>query len=156
MSVLTGIQTGPRQLELPPNIPVFDSAGRYWTGEFLVADPELERMIQVVARERPDAVRPEELVLVEQVAEHALQLLLVENRQEPPALVADEPLVGRRHVRRRAPGWRFRNSAIISMSFGWRVATSPSNTVEAQSGSRPTIDRTFSRIDWPLGSRSRS
>ena len=24
----TGIQTGPRQLELPPNIPVFDSAGR--------------------------------------------------------------------------------------------------------------------------------
>jgi hypothetical protein len=24
----TGIQTGPRQFELPPNIPVFDSAGR--------------------------------------------------------------------------------------------------------------------------------
>jgi hypothetical protein len=24
----TGIQIGPRQLELPPNIPVFDSAGR--------------------------------------------------------------------------------------------------------------------------------
>ncbi len=24
----TGIQTGPRQLELPPNMPVFDSAGR--------------------------------------------------------------------------------------------------------------------------------
>ena len=23
-----GIQTGPRQLELPPNMPVFDSAGR--------------------------------------------------------------------------------------------------------------------------------
>ena len=31
MSTLTGIQTGPRQLELPPNIPVFDSAGRYCT-----------------------------------------------------------------------------------------------------------------------------
>ena len=25
---LTGIQIGPRQFELPPNIPVFDSAGR--------------------------------------------------------------------------------------------------------------------------------
>ena len=25
---LTGIQTGPRQLELPPNMPVSDSAGR--------------------------------------------------------------------------------------------------------------------------------
>ena len=28
---------------------------------------------------------------------------------------------------------------------------SPSNTVDAQSGSRPTIERTFSRIDWPFG-----
>ena len=27
MSTLTGIQIGPRQFELPPNIPVFDSAG---------------------------------------------------------------------------------------------------------------------------------
>ena len=27
-SPLTGIQIGPRQFELPPNIPVFDSAGR--------------------------------------------------------------------------------------------------------------------------------
>ena len=31
ISALTGIHTGPRQLELPPNMPVFDSAGRYWT-----------------------------------------------------------------------------------------------------------------------------
>ena len=31
MSALTGIHTGPRQFELPPNIPVFDSAGRYCT-----------------------------------------------------------------------------------------------------------------------------
>ena len=27
-STLTGIQIGPRQFELPPNIPVSDSAGR--------------------------------------------------------------------------------------------------------------------------------
>ena len=27
-SAFTGIQTGPRQLELPPNMPVSDSAGR--------------------------------------------------------------------------------------------------------------------------------
>ncbi len=31
MRALTGIQTGPRQFEFPPNIPVFDSAGRYVT-----------------------------------------------------------------------------------------------------------------------------
>ena len=30
-SRLTGNQTGPRQLELPPNMPVVDSAGSYWT-----------------------------------------------------------------------------------------------------------------------------
>ena len=29
--MLTGIQIGPRQLELPPNMPVSDSAGRYDT-----------------------------------------------------------------------------------------------------------------------------
>ena len=28
---LTGIQIGPRQFELPPNMPVSDSAGRYDT-----------------------------------------------------------------------------------------------------------------------------
>ncbi len=28
---LTGIQMGPRQFELPPNIPVSDSAGKYET-----------------------------------------------------------------------------------------------------------------------------
>ena len=31
MSTLTGTQTGPRQLELPPNMPVSDSAGKYPT-----------------------------------------------------------------------------------------------------------------------------
>ena len=28
IKAFTGIQIGPRQLELPPNMPVFDSAGR--------------------------------------------------------------------------------------------------------------------------------
>ena len=31
MSALIGAQIGPRQLELPPNMPVSDSAGRYPT-----------------------------------------------------------------------------------------------------------------------------
>ena len=42
----------------------------------LAADVEDERMVLVVARERADAVRAQELVLVEQVAEDALELLL--------------------------------------------------------------------------------
>jgi hypothetical protein len=28
ISPFTGIQMGPRQIELPPNMPVFDSAGK--------------------------------------------------------------------------------------------------------------------------------
>ena len=31
MRLLTGIQMGPRQLELPPNMPLSDSAGKYDT-----------------------------------------------------------------------------------------------------------------------------
>ena len=72
--MLTGIQTGPRQLEFPPNMPVSDSPGRYCTSYSCAADVEHERMLQVVARQRANAVRTEELVLVEQVAEHALEL----------------------------------------------------------------------------------
>ena len=48
MRTLTGIQTGPRQFELPPNIPVFDSAGRYDDAEVLAADVEMERVVLVV------------------------------------------------------------------------------------------------------------
>ena len=49
-------------------------------------------MILVVARERTNAVRSEELLLVEHVAEHSLQLVLVEDGEEPPLVEADEPL----------------------------------------------------------------
>ena len=53
-------------------------------------------------------------------------------------------------------GWRFWKSAISSISFGWRVTTSSSNTVLAQSGRSPTIERTFSRNASPSGSRRTS
>ena len=49
MSTLTGIQIGPRQLELPPNMPVFDSAGRYCTLYSLPGKVKRERMIEVIA-----------------------------------------------------------------------------------------------------------
>ena len=90
MSALTGIQTGPRQLEFPPNMPVFDSAGRYWTLNSSDPDPELEWMIEVVPRQRANPVRPQELILIEQVGQHPLQLLLGEERQQPPPFVPDK------------------------------------------------------------------
>ena len=42
-------------------------------------------MVEVVARERADAVGAQELVLVEQVGEDSPQLRLVEERREQPA-----------------------------------------------------------------------
>src|SRR6202043_763679 len=57
-----------------------------------------ERMFEVIARERTNAVRTEELVLVEQVAEHALEFALVEDRQKSPFTMADETRVGRGHM----------------------------------------------------------
>ena len=53
-------------------------------------------------------------------------------------------------------GWRLRNCAINSISFGKRVTASASNTVDAHSGNSPTSDLTFKRIAWPSGRRSRS
>ena len=46
---LTGIQIGPRQLELPPNMPVSDSAGQVVHAVLLAADVEDVRVVQVVA-----------------------------------------------------------------------------------------------------------
>jgi hypothetical protein len=56
---LIGIHTGPLQLELPPNIPVFDSAGRYGTVycgrnslvEFVgIAYPAVECLLETAER----------------------------------------------------------------------------------------------------------
>ena len=57
---------------------------------------------------------------------------------------ADEARVGRRDVRGPAGMALAKSAAAISASFGYFVIASPANTVEAQSGSRPTSDRTFS------------
>ena len=72
ISALTGIQIGPRQLELPPNMPVFDSAGRYWTLYSWPLKVKHEGMLEVILRERAYAVRTEELVFVEHVGQNAL------------------------------------------------------------------------------------
>ena len=52
----------------------------------------------VVAREGTYAVGREELVLIEQVTEDALELRLGEGREEAPPRVADEPVDGGRHL----------------------------------------------------------
>jgi hypothetical protein len=60
---------GPRQLELPPNMPV----------------------IGVIARQRANAEGAEEFVFVEHLGQHAAEPGLVENGTQPPAGYAGFP-----------------------------------------------------------------
>ena len=119
--------------------------GQVLDREVLVGDPEPERVVQVIARERPDPVRAQELLFVEHVAQHARQLFLVQDRQQPAALLPHEALVGRRHVRDqlRMPLPEERDH--LGVSSGNFTAGSTSTIVEAQSGSRPTSDRVLVR-----------
>ena len=98
---------------------------------------------------------PEELVLVEHVAEDALQLFLVQSDSSRRPLYRRTP--GRSGATCEiSSGWRFRNSSIISISFGYRCHGVGLEDGEAQSGSRPTIDRTFRRVALPSGRRRTS
>ena len=54
---LTGIHIGPRQFELPPNMPVSDSAGKYETLKLLTARGKNIGVIGVKARKCTQAVR---------------------------------------------------------------------------------------------------
>ena len=73
---MVGIQIGPRQLELPPNMPVLDSAGSYFTVRDLVPSLQFIRVIEVIAADRPDAVVTQELVRVEHPGQDAAQPIL--------------------------------------------------------------------------------
>ena len=84
-----GNHTGPRQLELPPNIPVSDSAGRYVHFVLLAVPVEPVRLLEVAARDSPDAVVAEELAFVEHHREDPTQPILVHERGEAAALGAD-------------------------------------------------------------------
>ena len=57
ISALTGIQIGPRQLELPPNMPVSDVDWHVANTVVLAVHVEHILMLGVNARERPNAVR---------------------------------------------------------------------------------------------------
>ena len=77
---LTGIQMGPRQFELPPNMPVSDSAGRYGDAIFLAAGVDDIGMVGMEPREGADAELAEEFVLVEHLGQHAAELGFVQDR----------------------------------------------------------------------------
>jgi len=79
-SILTGIQTGPASLELPPNIPVPTRPGRYWDLYSSSRHVKPEWIFQVISRQRAKCREARKLVLVEHVGEALAQLLLAEDR----------------------------------------------------------------------------
>ena len=151
---LTGIQIGPRQFELPPNMPRVRLGRQIGNAVFLAAGVNDIGMVGVVARQRADAVGAQELVLVEHLRQHAAELGFVQDRSQPAA--GDAGLS--RVVDRRAqfgpsveePLEPLREFRVL------RQQASRRKTVAAHSGSRPTIDRTLSRWAWPSGNRSTS
>jgi len=83
---LTGIQIGPRQLELPPNIPLSDSAGSK-TPVFLVSRVEHKGTLSMAEAEGTDAIGAQELLLVEHPCQHTAKLVFVQNRGESAASI---------------------------------------------------------------------
>ena len=82
---LTGIQIGPRQFELPPNMPRVGFGRQIGDTVFLAPDMDDVGMVGMVARQRADAVGAEEFVLVEHLRQHAAELGFVEDRGQPAA-----------------------------------------------------------------------
>src|SRR6516165_4525577 len=94
-----GIQIGPRQLELPPNIPLSESSGTITDPILLSANVEDIGVLGVIARQRANPIGAQELVLVEHVAEYPAELVRVDKGKDPAA--ARSHLQRNRESRRR-------------------------------------------------------
>ena len=92
-------------------------------------------------------------LFVEHRREHAAQLRFVEDRREPPPAL---PGFAGSWMNAVSSGRASRNRRTRGTSSGYFFSSSPSKTVTAQSGSSPTIERTFRRWPPPSGSRSTS
>ena len=79
---LTGIQTGPRQLELPTEHARIRLGREIVHPVVLATRLEDIRVLLVELGERADAVRAQELVLVEHLGEDSAQPFRVDQRQE--------------------------------------------------------------------------
>ena len=75
---------GPRQLELPPNEPLVDSAGSILHRVGCPVHVEHVRVLGVVLAERPHAVVAQELARIEHPPQQALHPVPAHERQEPP------------------------------------------------------------------------
>ena len=113
-------------------------------------------MLGVIARQRADPVGAQELVLVEHAGQDPAQPVLVDQRHDAALGDAEMARPGRMD---RLAQLRHAPQALCRLPPSvWapaRAATG-SMTVVAQSGSRPTIERTLSRVALPSGRRRTS
>ena len=113
------------------------------------------RVLLVELGERADAVGAQELVLVEHLREDPAKPLRVDQGQDPPlghAQMSRARGVDGLHQFGHPPHALQK----LSHARGTRSRCHASITVVAHRGSRPTIERTLSRLALPSGSRSRS
>ena len=82
---LTGIQIGPAPVRVAAEHAGVGLGRQVGDAVFLAAGVDDVGMVGMVARQRADAVRAEELVLVEHLRQHAAELGLVQDGSEPAA-----------------------------------------------------------------------
>ena len=105
-------------------------------------------MVGVVARQGAEAVRAQELIFIEHLRQHAAELGFVQNRSQATAREAGLQRVVDRGKHLGTAGQEPLESLLEVRVEG---PSSPSKTVAAQSGKRPTMDRTLSRLGLAVG-----
>ena len=96
--MLTGIQIGPRQFELPPNMPLSESPGRYDTRYSWSPDPVDVGVLLVNAGDGSNAEGAQEFLLIEHDLQHPAEIGFVQDRRQQAILVAGlERVMNERH-----------------------------------------------------------
>ena len=115
-------------------------------------------MVAVVGGQGPQAVRREELVLVEELLEQALQAVDADDAEQQPAvagLAAQQAAFGELLPCRRARGSSSSRANCLP-TVSDRAITCSSTTTAASSGMMPTIERTLTGTSVPSGVTSLS
>ena len=121
-------------------------------------DVEFVRMLTVVGRHRPESVRREELVLVEELREQSLEPVDADDAEEqaPFSGRAPEEPERRRACSRSSSPSRSRNLGKLLPTCMTRSSIDSSMTAAASIGMMPTMDRTLTGTAVPSAVTSRS
>ena len=115
-------------------------------------------MLAVIGGQGPQAVRGQELALVEQLGEQPFQPVRPAQAEQQPLLAGlpAQQADARRSLSGSARPCRSRKSANRLPTVSARRRSSSVTTTAARAGMMPTIDRTLTGTASPLGVMSRS